>query len=1422
MDIPVQKALRAILFSAALVQAAVPPSQSPASAAALYRDLPLAFEPNVGQADPSVRFLARGAGYGIFLTSNEVTIRRRDGPGMRVRFAGANAAARAAGHNQLPGRSNYLTGAGAKDWKTGIPRYARVHIEDLYHGIALEFYGNPRNLEFDFVVAPGSDPAHIRLSYDGVDEIAIAPDGSLILNAAGFDVHQQRPSVFQDIHGVRKEVKASYLPTARNEVAVVLGPYDTRAALRIDPVLVYASYLGGDTAVTGGSDYARAVAVDAAGNVYVAGGTQSANYPTTDGVLGKSAGGGWDAFITKISPGGSVLYSTYLGTSSADEAYAVAADATGNAYIAGYTDSTRFPVTADAYQKTSRGGREVFAAKLAPDGRSLIYATYLGGSSTDQARGLAVTASGEVWIAGRTSSNDFPVTPNAPQTANAGSTDSFLSKLDASGKTLLFSTLGGGSGYDEATAVAVDGAGDAYVTGYTFSTAFPVTANAYRKTVQYVDAFVTKFTSAGSLVYSTLVGGSSSDYGLAIAVDANGSAFVAGRTSGADLPITYAATPMPSGAGPLQGSRLLQDVLASLKARAFAGVEDGFVMVLNQDGSALLRGCYLGGQGRDSANAIAVSASGHVFVAGDTQSRDFPVSADADQKAFGGGLSDAFLVRLNSSDLGRTFSTFLGGSREDAILALAVDDAGKAFSSGTTSSLDFPATSALMPPGQRTAGIDAFVAQWQPQSLKPSYNIIMGGSGGSTNEEALDIALDAAGNVYLTGRTFSSNFPVTTGAIQSAHGGGEQGDVFITKIDPQAKSLIYSTYFGGQNDDYGKAIAVDSAGAAYVAGNTMSWGLPKAVNLNRTYASGAFVLKLNPRGDGIEYLSILGGNAAIWTYGISVDYSGHAYIAGTTKASDLPATPQAAQGAYRGGDRDGFLAKLAPDGKSLVYCSYLGGSAADDLYGLAVDRDGNAVVVGATDSTDFPTTSGALQTKSGGNFDAFASKLNSSGTAWLYSTYLGGSGPDVARAVALGSTGTAYLAGVTSSTNFPTTSGSLLSGVGYNTGFVSALKSDGSALVYSNRLADNPEFRDVAVDTDGNAYVTGLAQSSQFPLTEDAWQTGFGSPTDGFLLKLNPEGNKVLYSTLLGGAGADAGNAVALDSSGNAYIAGQAGSANFPVTEGVYQAALGGVRNPFLAKLDMNAASPAFDRPIITKIRNAADVAEQSGPALPIGPGAIIDIEGERLSDASSEAGAIYQTRTSPLPSEILDVKVYAGTYALPLFSVTPTRIVAQMHYGAAEPSADLTVLRGTERSKAYQVFIRRSAPGILTALKEDLSPISRQNRVKPGDIILLAVTGAGLTDPTINSGAPAPDTPPYLVREKMTAWLALNPDIKPLECEIQNFALAPGYVGLALAKVRISPQAAATYTDWWIQLKTSFEEYSNGVQIFFPEIVDP
>ncbi|MEN6605243.1 MAG: SBBP repeat-containing protein [Bryobacteraceae bacterium] len=1423
---------RTSLLCAALGLAAVPPSHSAAlpnlipgvraSAAAFYQELPLAFEPNMGQAGPGVQFLARGPGYAIFLSPGEVAIQRRDGPYMRLRFGGANGSAKPAGRNPLPGRSNYFTGTSTRDWKTGVPRYARVHIEEVYPGIAVEFYGSPRNLEFDFVVAPGADPGRIRLVYDGLDGMETAPDGALILRTADCTVEQKRPGVFQEIRGVRHVVEAFYSRTSPNEVAVSVGPYDKRSELRIDPVLVYSSYLGGDTAVTGGSDYARAVAVDASGNVYVAGGTQSNAYPTTDGALSRTFGGSSDAFVTKFNASGTVQYSTYLGTSSADEAYAIAVDAGGNAYIAGYTDSTKVPVTTDAYQKTSRGGREGFVAKLAPDGRSLVYATYIGGSTTDEIRGLALAASGEVWVTGRTFSSDFPVTPNAPQTANAGAPDSFLSKLDANGRMLLFSTFGGGTAYDEGTAVAVDSAGNAYVTGYTWSTGFPVTANAYRKTVQFVDAFVTKFSSAGALVYSTLVGGYSSDYGLAIAVDAGGNAFVAGRTASNDLPVTYSATQMPAGAGPLQGSRLLQDVLASLKSGGFGGNEDGFVMVLNQDGSALLKGCYLGGEGRDSANAIALSASGDVYVTGDTQSKDFPVTADATQKTFAGGLSDGFLVRLNASDLGRTYSTFFGGSRDDAILAVAVDSSGKAHTAGSTSSMDFPATASLMPAGQRTAGTDAFVAKWQTDNPKPAYTILMGGGGGSTNEEALDIALDVAGNVYLTGRTFSTNFPVTSGAIQSAPGGGEQGDAFITKLDPQAKTLIYSTYFGGQNDDYGKAIAVDSSGAAYVVGYTMSSGLPKAVNLNGTYNTGSFVLKLNPQGDNIEYLSILGGNGTVIGYGISVDSSGSAYIAGTSRASNLPTTPQAAQGAYKGGDRDGFVAKLAPNGKSLAYCSYIGGSYSEDLYGLAVDRDGNAVVVGSTDSTDFPTTAGVLQPKSGGNVDAFAAKLNSTGTAWLYSTYLGGTSPDFARAVALGSTGAAYIAGTTSSTNFPTTAGSMLTGVGYNTGFVAALKSDASALMYSNRLADNPEFRDVAVDSAGNAYVTGLTQTSQFPLTDDAWQVGFGSPTDGFLLKLNPEGNKVLYATLLGGSGSDAGNAVAVDSAGNAYIAGQAGSANFPVTEGAYQMTLAGIRNAFLAKFDMNAASPVYDRPSISKIRNASEGADFIGPGLRIGPGAIINIDGEKLSDTASEAGAPDKPRTTPLPNGILDVKVYAGTYPLPLFSVSPTRIVAQMYYGVPEPAADVSVVRGAQRSKAFAVPILHSAPGIMVALKEDLTPISRQNRVKPGDIILLAVTGAGLTTPAITSGAPAPETPEYLVREQMTALLAPNPDTKPLECEIQKFALAPGYVGVALAKVRINPQANPSYTDWWIQLKTSFGEYSNGVLIFFPDIVNP
>lgn len=1385
----------------------------------LHRGLALAFEPNYGQTAPEIVFLARGPDYAVVLKPDEVLLQLGGRGLLRLRLAGAAPAARAFGEEPLPGRSNYLAGSDRSRWKTGIPHFRRVRFAEVYPGIDIEYYGDRGRLEFDFVVKPGADPDLIRLIYDGIDRLRLDGDGALVLTAGGGELRQQPPVVFQDDGRRRRAVKASYVAKAGREVAIALGDYDRRAPLRIDPVLVYSTYLGGDTAVTGASDYARAVAVDTAGNVYIAGGTQSSAFPTSEGVFGRSFGGGsTDAFVVKISAAGTLVYSTYLGTSASEEAYGIAVDASGFAWVAGHTDARNFPVTADALQNASGGGRDLFLAKIAPDGRSLAYATYLGGSGVEEMRGLARDAAGNLWLVGRTDSANFPIRGSALQSAfSGGSMDGFAAKLDPSGKNLLYATYLGGSGWDEANGVAVDAAGNAYVTGYTSPSGFPVSVNAWRKTAEGSDAFAVKFDGSAAVVYSTLLGGNGSDRGAAIAVDGEGVAYVVGSTGTMNLPVSRPPLVPPSGAGPLQGLGLLQSVFEALKLGSHGGGTDGFVMALSPDGSTVSKMCYLGGEGYDAANAIAVDPGGDLFVAGETQSRKFWASADATFKGFRGGTSDGFLVRLRKADLSRLHSTYYGGSGDDRILALALDASGGLYATGSTSSMDFPATAGLLPLSQRTAGTDGFLAKWLRENMSAAYSIVAGGSGGSTAEEAKAIAVDSQGCVYLAGVTYSTNFPVTPGAIQASPGGGEQADIFVTKIDPAAGNLVYSTYLGGPGTEAADGIAVDASGAAYVSGYASGDTFSGATYFGSARA-GAFVAKLNPRGDALEFVSILGPTLTNATVKLALDAAGSPYLFGATASAGLPVTPGAPQSSFGGGARDTFVAKLSPSGKEVIYCTYLGGSGFETPWGITVDAGGHAYVAGGTDSRNFPVTAGALRTSYGGAAeDGFVTKLNPTGTALIYSTYLGASGADSARAIAVDSSGHAWVAGTTSSPGFPMTPGPFQTDSTYPTGFLSKLRPDGSGVVWSGRFADNPDVLGLAVDLKGQAYVTGSVQSSQFPVTEDAWQIGFGGATDGFLVQFDAAFTKILYATFFGGAGADRGNAVAVDAAGNVYLAGQSGSRDLPVTAGVFQTALAGLRNSFVAKVDIAAPGPAQERPLIERVRNFGDQSPPGGVPLPIGPGAIIRIEGEKLAGSTVEAAKIEEPRSTPLPPRIENVEVFAGGSRLPLFSISPERIVAQMLYGAREPRVDLSVVRGGQRSKTVEVPIRRSAPAIIVALKEDMTQITQSNTIRPGDTILLAVTGFGLTNPTISSGTPAPASPPYVVAEKMTAEMSPRPSVPPLPCEIQSFALAPGYVGIALARLKIPTEAGPPYLVWSIQLKTSDGQYSNPVEVFFP-----
>jgi hypothetical protein len=515
-----------------------------------YGNLPLAFEPNVGQTDARVRFLARGGGMTAFFADTEtvmvLTRSRRankpDGPGhqdsrpgeieqavVRMKLTGASQRRRPIGLERLPGISNYFLGNDPAKWRTDVPRYARVQYGDVYPGIDLVWYGNRERLEYDFVVAPGADPKQIRVAYEGAESLRVEANGDLVLRTRLGEVRQQKPHVYQESGGNPVEVATRYAIMARNRVGFELAGYDRNRELCIDPVvLVYSTYLAGGSVglATSSDDGGSAIAVDGTGSVYVTGTTGSPKFPTQAPYQAKLQGAE-NVFVTKLTPGGNALvYSTYLGGSGFDAGRGIAVDGTGSAYITGYTRSANFP-TQSPYQANRYGFSSAFVTKLTPGGNALVYSTYLGGGNfdahldvADSGNGIAVDGTGSAYITGFTYSRDFP-TQSPYQAKLQGYYNAFVTKLTPAGNALVYSTYLGGSDYDSGNGIAVGGTGSAYITGYTYSTDFP-TQSPYQAKGRG-NAFVTKLTSAGNaLVYSTYLGGNGDDFGEGIAVDGTG------------------------------------------------------------------------------------------------------------------------------------------------------------------------------------------------------------------------------------------------------------------------------------------------------------------------------------------------------------------------------------------------------------------------------------------------------------------------------------------------------------------------------------------------------------------------------------------------------------------------------------------------------------------------------------------------------------------------------------------------------------------------------------------------------------------------------------------------------------------------------------------------------------------------------------
>jgi hypothetical protein len=437
--------------------------------------------------------------------------------------------------------------------------------------------------------------------------------------------------------------------------------------------------------------------------------------------------------------------------------------------------------------------------------------------------------------------------------------------------------------------------------------------------------------------------------------------------------------------------------------------------------------------------------------------------------------------------------------------------------------------------------------------------------GGNSADEGRSIAVDSSGSAYVTGYTFSTDFPTTTGTFQTTTFGGST-DAFVTKLNPTGSALVYSTYLGGGYYDFGHGIAVDASGNAYVTGDTSSTDFPTTAGAFQTTLGGirnGFVTKLNPSGSAQVYSTYLGGSYSDAGLGIAADRSGNACVTGLTFSTDFPTTAGAFQPTFGGGGSiDAFVTKLNPTGSAQVYSTYLGGSGGDEGLGIAVDASNNAYVTGFTQSTNFPTTSGAFQPTFGGYNDAFVTKLNATGSAPLvYSTYLGGSDFERGFGIAVDTLGNAYVTGV-AGTNFPTTSGAFQTTFGgiIVDAFATKINPTGSApLVYSTYLGGSQfdQANGIAVDASDNAYVTGVTTSTDFPTTSGAFQTTFGGYSDAFVTKLNPTGSAPLvYSTYLGGDADDSGNGIAVDPSGSAYITGTTSSIDFPTTTGAFQAVL--------------------------------------------------------------------------------------------------------------------------------------------------------------------------------------------------------------------------------------------------------------------------
>ena len=651
--------------------------------------LPIPFEPNAGQTDPRVSYLARGRGFVLFLAGEEAVCALRDGGILRMRLAGEATRSTFEPEAGLPGVSNYFLGNDPARWRSGVPHFRSVLREEARPGVDLRWRGDRGGLEYEVILAAGARHRSVSFEVEGAEGIEVEPGGALLVRTRRGVLRHSRPVAFQKGVSGECRVPARFVPSGAGGFRIEAGPCDPALPLVVDPRLEYSTYLGSSQ-----YEYGTCIAADSTGAAYVAGSTQSTSFPTASPYQGTN-GGGYDAFVTKFdAAGSSLVYSTYMGGSADEYSYGVGVDSDGSAYVVGNTKSLAYP-TQNAIQATLRGGYDGFLTKLSASGSQLVYSTFIGGYVDDHAFAIAVDSAGAAYVGGTTASAGFPDWGNIQGTRYEGTTDGFIVKVASSGSSVTYARYLAGSGAEYVNDIAVDSAGAAYLAGQTNSTNFPL-QGAFQTTFGgNYDGYVAKLNAAGSSVlYSSYLGGPGYDNATAIAVDGNGLATVVGSAGATGFPTQ----------SPLYGT-------------FGGGGSDAVVSRVAADGASLTFSSYFGGAGADEARDVSLDSTGAAHVAGFTSSSTgFPL-ASAHQGTYGGGTYDAFLFRMNASATSLIHSTYLGGAGEDQGRGVAAGGT-DSFVVGTTTSSDFPTQAPYQ--GSSGGGVyDAFVLRFASTPLPP-------------------------------------------------------------------------------------------------------------------------------------------------------------------------------------------------------------------------------------------------------------------------------------------------------------------------------------------------------------------------------------------------------------------------------------------------------------------------------------------------------------------------------------------------------------------------------------------------------------------------------------------------------------------------------------------------------------------------------